>query len=98
MGKKLATFLSFIMVGLGQIYNRQFKKAIVLWSIVIFIWIVIYFLNFLVYSTKFWFLGLLTYLLGIPIWIIVYLYNINDAYTYQKCKEEERDIPLSNEA
>lgn len=88
MGKKLAAFLSFICIGLGQIYNRQFKKAVILWLTVIFAGLIAIFSYLLFYQLK------VHFLFG-PFKIIIWLYNIHDAYAYQKRKEERNSISHS---
>lgn len=65
MGKIIAALLSFIFIGLGQIYNKQYKKAVTLWVLIIILAIV---------TTIFY------HLLFGPFWLIIWLYNVYDAY------------------
>jgi TM2 domain-containing membrane protein YozV len=62
----LAAILSFIFVGLGQIYNGQIGKGLLFLIIGII------------------FAALIIILIGIPLYIILWIYNIYDAYNTAK--------------
>jgi TM2 domain-containing membrane protein YozV len=62
----LAAVLSFIFVGLGQIYNGQIGKGIL----------------FIILGIIF--AALMIILIGIPLYLILWVYNIYDAYNTAK--------------
>ena len=62
----LAAVLSFLFVGLGQIYNGEIGKGI----------------TFIILGVVFAFMFL--FLIGIPLYLILWVYNIDDAYNTAK--------------
>jgi len=58
----LALILSFFIPGLGQLYTRQFVKAVGLFLLAVI------------------FGALSTILIGIPFYVLVWLYSMYDAY------------------
>jgi TM2 domain-containing membrane protein YozV len=63
-----AILLSVVFPGLGQLYNKDFGKAILIWIALIF------------------FAALSLILIGIPLLILLYFYNVYDAYKTANAK------------
>ncbi len=71
--KWLALLLSFIIPGVGQIYNKQWKKTIIIWAL--------FFIGVLIYSlTESDLLAILAALFLFVVWV----YQLYDAYKEAK--------------
>jgi len=65
-----AILLSVVFPGLGQLYNKNFGKAILIWITLVF------------------FAALSLILIGIPLLILLYFYNVYDAYKVANARIE----------
>lgn len=89
---KVAASLSLLLSGLGQIYNGQIKKGIILICVSFFAVIsAIIGGVFLIFMDRRSSLGIIMLVIGAGIIFIVGIYNIMDAYNYAKsCSESDK--------
>lgn len=73
----IATILSFIFTGIGQIYNEDYGKGIAMLLLNIFF-------------TSMFFMPFIGFVFWIP-WFIIWLWSINDAWEYAKKLNKEVD-------
>ncbi|RKY31303.1 MAG: hypothetical protein DRP67_02835 [Candidatus Omnitrophota bacterium] len=96
---RIAALLSFLFNGLGQIYNGEIKKGLLLIflsgiSLIILIIGAIFIIYFLVKNlSPFSFLinGIILFFIGLTGIIIIGIYSISDAYAKAEEKYDEKD-------